>query len=445
MKKLMVLLLTVVIVLGLVGCAAKTDPPTANDPTFDAPGNVTTSGEPVKIELWYQGSNDTSAFYQIAKKALDEYMLENSNFYADIVPGGEADVYLQKVLMSAATGSLPETFAATPFNLAGIPETGVLYNITDIIDSDPEWSSRFSDQAWELQFKFTGGEKYGVPMYSELQGWFLNKRLFDELGLEIPVAYEDWLHCIDKFYEAGITPIAYGAADTWSRWGFDIWFQRYGFTENLDQILSGELKFSDFALPIYEKIDEMSKHHAFPENVSTASHTEAMALFKEGKAAMITVGSWALDELLESEDAENFVFSWGPEFSDSQYDQKVGTKAISWTCWVGNKAADSEEKLAAVTAYLKKMSDPDVANYLAEEKHIIPACQFEVDTESLPGLMVSILEKKDDNYASGGEIAGSIDASFETVYWNTVSAVITQTATPEEAVQMLDDAMSALS
>lgn len=405
---------------------------------------ATAEGEPVSIEVWFQGAKEEGFLYETATKALEEYQKVNPNFEANIMPGGEADVYLQKVLMAAASDDLPEMFGATAFNLTGIPETGVLVDMTEAIDSDSEWSARFTDEAWEKHFQFTDGKKYGVPLQSEIQGWFLNKRLFDEQNLEIPVTYEEWLACIDKFNEAGIQPIAYGAVDTYSRWGFDIWFWRYGFGDNMDKILSKEMKFADFAVPLYEKIDEMAKKNAFPENASTASYSEAFELFLGGEAAMITTGSWELESLLKSSEVDNFVFSWGPEFSDSEYDQKVGTKATAWAYWVGSKAKESDAKLAAVTEYLKMMSDPAVVTYLTEEKNMITACQYEGDTSVLPGLMQSLLEKKDDDYASGGEISGFIDPSFETAYWNSVSAVITQTATPEEAVQQLDDAMAML-
>ena len=112
------------------------------------------------------------------------------------------------------------------------------------------------------------------------------------------MTYEEWLTCIDKFNEAGIQPIAYGAVDAYSRWGFDIWFWRYGFGDNMDKILSKEMKFADFALPVYQKIDEMAKHTAFPENVSTATCSEAIELFSAGQAAMVTTGSWELENLL---------------------------------------------------------------------------------------------------------------------------------------------------
>ena len=359
-------------------------------------------GEPVSIEVWFQGAKEEGFLYETATKALEEYQKVNPNFEANIMPGGEADVYLQKVLMAAASDDLPEMFGATAFNLTGIPETGVLVDMTEAIDSDSEWSARFTDEAWEKHFQFTDGKKYGVPLQSEIQGWFLNKRLFDEQNLEIPVTYEEWLACIDKFNEAGIQPIAYGAVDTYSRWGFDIWFWRYGFGDNMDKILSKEMKFADFAVPLYEKIDEMAKKNAFPENASTASYSEAFELFLGGEAAMITTGSWELESLLKSSEVDNFVFSWGPEFSDSEYDQKVGTKATAWAYWVGSKAKESDAKLAAVTEYLKMMSDPAVVTYLTEEKNVITACQYEGDTSVLPGLMQSLLEKKDDDYASGG-------------------------------------------
>ena len=86
------------------------------------------------------------------------------------------------------------------------------------------------------------------------------------------------------------------------------------------------------------------------------------------------------------------------------------------------------------------MSDPAVVTYLTEEKNVITACQYEGDT-SKAARINAVPAGEEGDYASGGEISGFIDPSFETAYWNSVSAVITQTATPEEAVQQLDDAL----
>lgn len=403
-------------------------------------GDTAASVETVKIEMWGQ-ENDVSGFEKF-QKALDIYneRYPDAPLEIEFIPGGDADPYLQKLLMAADTNTLPDLFLGTCAYIDGIWETGALLDITEYIESDAEWSARFISGAFNLQEQYTGGAKYGVPYQNEFQGFILNKRLFDEQGLEIPVTWEEWLNCIEVFKEADITPIAYGATDNWSRWGFDLFFHRYGFYDNLDAILNGEMQFSEIGTAAFEKIDELAKLGAFPENVNTATYTEALELFKAGQAAIITTGSWELSSLLESEEANNFVLSWGPEFSDSEYDQKYAAKLCSWTAFCSNKVGDDPVKLERVLNYLKIMSDEEYVNWLVEEKTWYPAYTYTGDAE-LPELYTSMLAKIEDEYFGVGEMASYVDTSFQAAWWNACSAVITQTATPEEAAQQLDDAI----
>ena len=80
-------------------------------------------------------------------------------------------------------------------------------------------------------------------------------------------------------------------------------------------------------------------------------------------------------------------------------------------------------------------------NYATEELTAMTACKYNGDISKLSGLFNSVVEKSSDDYPGYGEMASYIDPTFESVYWNAVSAVITQTATPEEAAKQLDDVM----
>lgn len=450
MKKLIALLLAVVMVLGLAACATKTEAPATDTPTTDTPAAeahtpaAESTAETVKIEMWVQGTTEEEANIPYAREVLDYYNKNHPEapLEVDFVLGGDATAYMQKVLMAASTDTLPAIFRTAAANILGIPETGVLRDITDYVVGDEEWNSRMMPVSRELATSLYGERMYGVPVHAELSGWFMNKRLFEENGLEIPTTWEEWVHCIEVLKDAGVTPIAYGAADTWMRWGFDTFFERYGFFENLDGLLSGDVKYSDVFVPAYDKIDQLAKMGAFNSNVATATNTEACELFKAGQAAIITNGSWQLADFLTSPDAENFVFSWGPEFSDSESDQKIGVKMCSWTSWVGKKATEDEATLTAVLGYLKAFSDEEMVNLWVEKYNGFPAYEYTGDISKLPGLYQSLLDKNADEYTGVAEMAFYIDPTFEAAYWNSVSAVITQTATPEEAAQQLDDAVA---
>lgn len=408
------------------------------------------SGESMKITYWGQmatledASNpgEYNGDVKLLYKALEIYneRYPEQPLELEIVPGGDADVYTQKLLMAAETDTLPDIFAATSAYMKGVPETGVLLDITEYVEGDSEWMDSFVSGAWTSHFGTTGGKIYGLPTQNEAQGWWYNKTLFDDLGLEIPTTWEDLVTCVETFKEAGITPIAFGAADNWSRWGFDLYCHRYGFYDNIDAIMSGEMKPSEVTLPAIQKIDELAKMGAFSENTSTLSHSEATEFFLNGEAAMITVGSWFTSSIPADTEYE-IVFGWGPEFSDSEYDQHYALKMCQWQIWPSHTVGDDPERLERVLNFLKIFTvDEEVVNYAVEESIKWTAGQYTGETE-MPASTLSLIEKMEDDYTGLGEMAAYTDPSFETAWWNACAAVITQTATPEEAAQQLDDAM----
>lgn len=224
-----------------------------------------------------------------------------------------------------------------------------------------------------------------------------------------------------------------------------MFFERYGFIENKEALASKEMKFSDFCIPAFERIDELAKMGAFPSNTSTATYTEALELFKAGICPIITTGSFGLSDLSESEYCDDFIFSWGPEFTDTEYVQNYGTKTCSWTWWVNKDVAEDEEKLNAILAWFKSMSEPSYLQSMVDHSEGLLAYNVDsLDFSNVNGAYKSLLEMAADDYIGVGEMSSYLDPSFEASYWNAVSAVATQTATPEEAAQMLDDAQAAM-
>lgn len=400
-----------------------------------------TGAEPIKIEFWVSGSADDSYERELEVLELYNELHPETPLEIEWGLGGDATNYQQKLQMAASSDTLPEIFAADCSWARGMPERGVLTEITEYFDADKDWSSRYVEDAFQVQYRMADGKKYGVPYQTEIQGWYLNKRLFDEQGLEIPTAWEDWVHCIEVFKEADIIPIVHAGADTWARWGYDIMLNRYGYQDSLEALKNGETTFADFALPVFERADELAKMGAYNANVTTCNATEAIEMFKGGQAAMITTGSWELANMLKSEEADNFVISWGPEFSDSAYDQKVSTKSCHWTYWLGRSASENEEKLNAILEYLKLFSQEEMVTAFTEKYSLVTPNYYKGDESKLPPLFVKTLEKVGDDYTGYSEMSSYLDPSIESVWWNAITAVITQTATPEEAVQQLDDAM----
>jgi raffinose/stachyose/melibiose transport system substrate-binding protein len=402
--------------------------------------SATAEAAPVHIQVWHQTPTDDNS--EFLKKAEEITQKTYPNFSVEYFVGGDADVYMQKVLMAADSGNLPDVFLTTCANIENLYDKDVLLDITNDVKGDAEWTSRFNANALDNQYYYTGDKLYGVPINSECQGWFLNKKLFDQIGKDIPVKWEDWVDCVKAFKAAGIQPIAAGPVDTWARWGYDLIFSRYGFQDHAADFKSGKTKFADqVAVPAFSRMQELYEIGAYADDAATTKYEQALAEFKAGKAAIFTTGSWALKSLNESESANDFVFSWGPEFSDSTYNQKVGTKLTSWTAWASKKVGDDPNVKQQVLAFLKAISDPEAVSYYVEQEQVISCYKYE-NSGKISTLYASALEKLADDYAPVTEISALIDPAFETAYWTACSAVMTGTATAQEAAQQLDDAMA---
>jgi raffinose/stachyose/melibiose transport system substrate-binding protein len=58
-----------------------------------------------------------------------------------------------------------------------------------------------------------GGKWYGVPNYAEYVMVYYNKDLFKKHDVAVPTTYEEFTAALDKFVDAGVTPISVGGAE----------------------------------------------------------------------------------------------------------------------------------------------------------------------------------------------------------------------------------------
>ena len=68
----------------------------------------------------------------------------------------------------------------------------------------------------------TDDVQYGLPYQCTVEGFFYNKELFDNAGVEYPTddtTYEEFIEMIAKLKESGVTPIAIGSKNS----GYAMW------------------------------------------------------------------------------------------------------------------------------------------------------------------------------------------------------------------------------
>ncbi|MBP1993820.1 extracellular solute-binding protein [Paenibacillus eucommiae] len=162
------------------------------------------------------------------------------------------------------------------------------------------------------------GKVYEIPYGQSISGLFFNKSLFEENGWnQEPKTWTEFIALIDHIRAANMIPITYPG-----KYPFYLQFalgtaQLFGAAEirgNLEKFNEdyrrNKLPFymSKESMDIYNRIYELGKKNAFPDEVAALSHTQSQMQLLQGQAAMAATGEWVQNEMKDSIPAR---FRWG--------------------------------------------------------------------------------------------------------------------------------------
>ena len=159
-----------------------------------------------------------------------------------IIESAASDEHTTKMKLAAQTNSLPDVFYMISGDAVEMAKAGYLADLTADIKADPEFAGRFLPGM--LDSMVIDGKTYGIPSEMFVNGIWYNKALFDQCGLELPVTFEDMLHCAEVFRANGITPMARGNKSVFSCWSTWTMHCRYGFYDHIDGIIAGTDKWN---------------------------------------------------------------------------------------------------------------------------------------------------------------------------------------------------------
>jgi raffinose/stachyose/melibiose transport system substrate-binding protein len=163
-----------------------------------------------------------------------------------------------------------------------------------------------TDEAWvaDLDETFTevvtaGGEVYGAPWGPITGGGILyNIPLYDELGLEVPATWDEFMANNDEIKDAGVAPVEQSYADTWTSQimvlanHHNVQAANPGFAEDYT---SNEAKFATTpeALAGFQRLQELNEAGYLNEDYASDLFTDGLTAVATGEAAhypMITFG-----------------------------------------------------------------------------------------------------------------------------------------------------------
>ena len=257
--------------------------------------SMVTAQDEVTIHWWHiqTDENGMTNWQEIA----DAYTAEHPNVTIEItVLENEAFKARLQTVMQA--GDPPDLFQSWGGGvLRQFADAGLVRNIAPELEG--EWKDSIAAQA-ALELYGQNGEYYGVPWTWGAVGFFYNKDLFTQAGLDPdapPATWSDLLAAVETLKAAGITPISLGVGDKWPAHFYWVYLAtRIGGQAAFDSAYSREGSFADESfVQAGETLQQLIDLEPFPEGHLGLSYGDQETIMGNGQAAIELMGQWSPD------------------------------------------------------------------------------------------------------------------------------------------------------
>jgi len=320
----------VALALGLTGCAA-------------SGGGGDADAVTITLATWR--TEDTAMWEE---EVIPAFEASHPGIHVEYAPVDTND-YNAAIQSQLEGGTGPDLIMCRPFD---VNRQWISKGYFDDL-SDLDAISSFDDTALSA-WAGDDGAPYCVPVASVLAGFYYNKAIFDELGLEVPTTQQEFIDVLDAIKEDGTyAPLALGSADGWQlaynmlyQVGPNYWKGEDGRLGLID----GSQKLTDPAfVEGFTVFDSFSDY--LPNGFESISYEDMTQMFTLGKAAILPDGSWQISQV-DSTGLDVGVFGAPPASAgDTRYQQEMADMAIGLN-------ADSAQKDAA-TAFLEWLGTPE--------------------------------------------------------------------------------------
>ncbi|MEG2021551.1 MAG: extracellular solute-binding protein [Oscillospiraceae bacterium] len=307
----------------------------------------------------YGGDDGNRKNYEAAYKAYEE---ASGNTVLDASETSNEE-WKAKISTDFETGSEPDVlFYFNGVDSNKIVENNKVVSIDEIRKEYPEYASNMKDEM--LGASPFDGKNYSVPVNGYWEGLFVNKKVLEACGVDVPTAATTW----DEFMEMcktisdkGYSPIACSLQEVPHYW-FEYTIFNEGNVKNhtaLPKASSDEVG-KKWATGL-NTIKTMYEAKCFPVNTLTAGDADTFQLMADNKAAFAIDGSWKLGWFPEhATDVNDFTVTYVPGKGERKTTDLVG--GLSMGYYITRKAWDDPEKREAAVKFVEAMTTDEVVS-----------------------------------------------------------------------------------
>lgn len=385
---------------------------------------------PARLGVWQDIAKQYEASHPDVK--IEFQFLENEAFKAK----------LPTLLQSSDAPSLFYTWGGGV--LKAQTQTGALRDIDAALDADGgAWRASFSPAA--LDGLSVDGKVWAAPFQWGQVSFFYNKELFAKAGVDASAikTWDDFLAAVNTLKAAGVTPIAGGGGEKWPLhfyWSY-LAMRELG-KDGFEAAKNGEGFTGEGFVAASQKLIDLGKLEPFQQGYLGATWPDAQATFADGRAAILLgfqntgtpqnqAGAATDGKGLSEDQIGRFLFPLVDGGKGTMSEEFGGING-----WVVTAKAPAETE-----DFLKFFLNKENATRLAAETGILPTT-IGADAGVVDPFMKQIVGEMSKATWHLNYLDQDLGPNVGRVVNDVSVELVSGQATPEEALQQIQDAFS---
>lgn len=238
-----------------------------------------------EIQFWTWRPEDVGFYDKIIKQ------FEEANPDIKVIQNPIKNTEYNTILSAALAGdSAPDVFMSRAYGgLQTFADSGYMLALDELM---PELAS-FAESKRMGATSITDGKMYGLPALSQTMLCFYNKKVYQELGLEVPKTWDGFIANLEAAKGAGYDALANGTKEGWC---CEFLFgggcaSLYGGITFYNKVITGETTFED---PVFVAAVDAMKSLApyMPAMYEGVAYTDMQASFINEMSAHFIGGSY---------------------------------------------------------------------------------------------------------------------------------------------------------
>jgi raffinose/stachyose/melibiose transport system substrate-binding protein len=345
-----------------------------------------------------------------------------------------------KLKTMIASQSLPDVYYSKPDQFSVLQENKLIQPITDLLDDDPQFKSKFKDGAFS---DFTVDRQiWAIPFQlSSNHVIYYNKKLLKRVGYDsFPTTMEGFIEMGKKLRAAGIVPWVLGNKAGWPAPSciLNTLVYRYCDASWFDSLYHNTgAKFTDACfVNAAKKMKEFVDAGLFNADMNSLTTNDQQSMFNNQQAAMFVEGVWALTPVIQgfSGDLSDVGLAILPPVQGYEKYGNIVAGGAGWGVCLNAQMTDEHKKVA--WDFIKKMYNSGYARISAANGGF-PAMKVDLDSLDVNPLIAEI-NKMDVKMAPIFDV--QFTGTIVDVYYNDFQSMLLSMITPEEYAEHCENA-----